>query len=137
MRSRDHVPAVGPGNRSAEHFPFVHGRESDIGPYGLFESLGHVLRLGQIRVGECLLCHLVHDRAVTHHQCVGIDLPLPGRKLGQQLARGRGRLAHRRHVLWRRPAAGRDAIVRHEVRVGHNQADSPDGDAQFFRGGLR
>ena len=117
--------------------PIAHRRQSDVRVDRLLEGLRDFFRVGQICIGQLLICPRMRDRAVAHFQGAGVYLPLPGGKACQQLAGGGRRLTHRRNILRRGPAAGRDAVVGDLVGIGHDQMYPADGNPQLFRRRLR
>ena len=99
-------------------------------------DLSGILVRGQVGIGERAPGGSVDRPAVAHLERAGIDAPPPRRHGREQVSRRGAALADRRDARGRRAAARGPAVIGHERRIGHDQADPVDVDAELLGGGL-
>ncbi len=82
------LSAVGPRNRSAQHFPLLDRRHCDVPGDRSGERLGKVFRLGQFGIGDRAIRRRMRDRPLAHPKRRSVHLPALGGQVQQKFAGG-------------------------------------------------
>ena len=136
VRAGYDIPAADFFDRGSQYLPVAHAADGDFRWDGFLVCARQLIGAGQRCVSQPAFRGLLLDGAADQLHPVGLSIPFSASARDQDLPSSGRRLANRGHSPRRRPAAGGRAVVRHQLRVRHDQANLLHRDSHLLRGSL-